>query len=116
MSGTRAIANFIQSHAFQIAAQIFTVAGLLLAAYVTARIAPLAATLTSQDFRISAIEKRNEKVDPLVERFYTVEGVEKQNSQNIQEIKQAVKDIQSDMKEVHDLQIRQYIYVTGKQP
>lgn len=44
--------------------------------------------------RVQAIEERNEKVDPLIERFYVVEQKELESAENIKEIKETVKNIE----------------------
>ena len=47
--------------------------------------------------RVSAIEKRNEKVDPLVDRFIQLEERDKQLFLDISEIKADIKDIKKEL-------------------
>lgn len=44
--------------------------------------------------RVEAIEDRNQRVDPLIERFYVVEQKELESADDIQEIKETVKNIE----------------------
>lgn len=40
--------------------------------------------------RVSAIEQRNDRADPLIERFYVVEQQERQSRESIAEIKETI--------------------------
>jgi len=93
MKISNAIARFVESHAFQLTAQVLTVAGLLLAAYVTSRLAPLSSSLAEHDFRIKAIETRNGATEPLIERFLVVETQEQNTRDDIEEIKGGMKEL-----------------------
>lgn len=52
------ITKFIESHGFQIMAQAFTITGLLLAAYITARLAPILSRLDKLEIRVEASETK----------------------------------------------------------
>lgn len=94
---TEMLSKFIESHAFQLAAQALTVVGLLLAAYVTARLAPLSASLADHDFRIRAIEIRNEKADPSIDQVLIIGEQNKTTREDIQEIKGGMKELNEKM-------------------
>lgn len=97
---SNAITRFIESHSFQIIAQVLTVVGLLLAAYITSRLAPLSASLAGHDFRIKAIELRNEKADPMIERYLGTEQQVKSTVEDIKEIKDGMKNLNTKMDRV----------------
>lgn len=52
-------------------------------------------TFSLLNYRVSAIEKRNESTDPLIPRFIVTEEKVKEIDINIKEIKEDVKDIKN---------------------
>lgn len=74
MSFPHDISKLISSSWFQMTTQVFTIVGLVLAAYITARLAPVLARIDKLEFKVQAIEDRNKDVDPLIGRFILVEG------------------------------------------
>ena len=71
--------------------RIVTLVILSLATYITIRLQPLYEGIKSLDFRVQAIEKRNENVDPLVTRFIQLEERDEALIKDVEEIE---KDIQ----------------------
>jgi|SRR3989344_2281433 len=80
---------------FPLLMQVFTVAGLLLATYITVRLVPLYQDIDRLNFRVLAIEHELEGRPELVQEFRVsqknIESIEK----NIGEIKQDIRDIKN---------------------
>lgn len=75
--------------------RVVTLVILALGAYITIRIYPLYEGLSSLDFRVAAIEKRNTNTDPLVVEFVEQRGTIKAMQEDIADIKQDVRDIKN---------------------
>jgi len=93
MAKTNNIIKAITTNRIQLA---ITLAGVAISAfniYVAYRLAPVVQDLNLLDKRVEAIEKRNEKVDPLIERFFALEQNVKNISENIHEMRLDIKEL-----------------------
>ena len=87
----KTITNDMQKRPLDWLLRIVTLVILSLATYITIRLQPLYEGIKSLDFRVQAIEKRNENVDPLVTRFIQLEERDEALIKDVEEIE---KDVQ----------------------
>jgi len=75
--------------------RLITVVILGLSTYITLRLIPIYQNLSSLEFRVLAIESRNENVDPLVTRFIQLEERDNALIEDVDEIKIDIRDIKN---------------------
>jgi len=81
--------KFIQKNALPLVLSAFTLLTAILNAWLGSKLVPFARDIRDLDFRVSAIEERNDKIDPLIPRFITVEEHIKNIDENIKDIKES---------------------------
>ena len=91
----RKILQDVQNRPLPYIVQIVSLLVLGLATYITFRLVPIWQGIDSLNFRVQAIETRNETVDPLVNEFIEQKGDIKAIKNDIVEIKQDIKDIKN---------------------
>ena len=94
------IKKIVQNGGVQIAVVLGGLAITLINLYLASVISPLASTITTLAKRVDAIEERNIKVDPLVERFIVVEERSAQEAKDISEIKESQLRLEAKMDRV----------------
>ena len=86
---------WVKKNALQLSMQVFAVVVLALATYITIRLAPLAEGIEANRIQIQAIQDRDEKLDPLIDRFLQLEQRDKNLEEDVAEMKQDIKDIRN---------------------
>ena len=75
--------------------RLVTIIILGLGTYITIRLVPIYQNLNLLDFRVSAIEERNQKTDPLIDRFLQLEERDKALIEDVREIRENIRDIKN---------------------
>jgi len=95
--GKGAFIAWLKQNALQFTMQIFAVLIVLLNMWLVNKLAPLTKSVDTNSYRIEAIEKRNDDIDPLVSRFLQLEERDNYLQNDISEIKSDVKDIKNQL-------------------
>jgi predicted PurR-regulated permease PerM len=88
-----AIQKMVEKNTFPLLVQVVAFLVVVLNIWVVTKLAPLIQDISLISTRVEAIEERNQRVDPLVERFIQLEERDKQIINDIQQLKQDAREL-----------------------